>query len=71
MDKSNISNLVKNSDLNTKLATLATKTELKSHQEKIVTLQAFDLNYFCGKNFVGDDRFQNMSVLNQYLIRYS
>ena len=30
VNKSNISNLVKNSDLNTKLATIATKTELKA-----------------------------------------
>ena len=34
--KSTISNLVKNSDLNITLATLATKAELKAEQEKIV-----------------------------------
>ena len=36
LHKSNISNLVKNSDLNTKLATLATRAELKAEQDKIV-----------------------------------
>ena len=32
----------KNSDLNTKLAALATTAELKPQQDKIVKLQAFD-----------------------------
>ena len=36
LHKSNISNLVKNPDLNTKLATLATRAELKAEQDKIV-----------------------------------
>ena len=34
VDKSNISNLVKNSDLNAKHATLATKAELKVKQDR-------------------------------------
>ena len=34
-----ISDLVKHSGLNTKLATLATKTELKAEQDKILKLQ--------------------------------
>ena len=35
VDQSNISSLVKNFDLNTKLATLARKAELKEEQGKI------------------------------------
>ena len=42
VDKSNKSDLVKSFDLNTKLATLATKTELKAEQDKIMNLEAFD-----------------------------
>ena len=38
VDKPNISNLRKNSELNTKLATLAEKAELKLKQDKILTL---------------------------------
>ena len=34
VNESNISNLVKNPDLNTKLVTLATKTELKAEKDK-------------------------------------
>ena len=49
VDKSNISDLVKNSDLNTKLVTLATKAELKTKQEKILKLQAFDSSCFLVK----------------------
>ena len=52
IEKSNISNLIKNSDLNTKLATLATKAELKAKQDKIVKLQTRDLSYFLGKIFL-------------------
>ena len=53
VDQSDNSNLVKNSDLNTKIATLATKAEVKLEQDKIVKLQAFDSSYFHGKNFFG------------------
>ena len=60
VNKSHISNLVKNSDLNTNLSTLATKAELKAEQDKIVKLQTHDLSYFLGKNFFGDDGSQNM-----------
>ena len=51
VNKSNVSDLVKNSDLNTKLATLGTKAELKAEQDKIVKLQIHSLSYFLGKNF--------------------
>ena len=52
IEKSNISNLIKNSDLNTKLATVAIKAELKAKQNKIVKLQTRDLSYFLGKIFL-------------------
>ena len=51
VSKSDISNLVKNSDFITKLSTLATKAELKAEQDKIVKLQTFDLSYFLSKTF--------------------
>ena len=54
---SNISDLVKDSDLNAKTATLATKAKLKSRQDKIVKLQTYDLSYF-----LGNYGFQNMFV---------
>ena len=56
---SNISNLVKFSDLNKKLSTLPTKSELKVVQVKIVTLQSYDTNYFRGKSQYKDDGIQN------------
>ena len=40
--KSDISNLIGNSDLNTKLGIRATKAELTAEQDKIVKLEAFD-----------------------------
>ena len=49
IDKSNISNLIKNSDFNRKLKTLATKAELKVEQEKIVKMQTYDWSYLLGK----------------------
>ena len=52
VNKSNISNLVKDCDLNTKLATLATGAELKAEQDKILKLQMHDLSYFHGKFFL-------------------
>ena len=42
VNKSDFSTLIKNSVLNTKLATLATKAELKAEQDKTVKLQVFD-----------------------------
>ena len=49
VDKSDISNLVKYFVLNTKLAILASKAELKAEQDKIVKLQVFDSSFFRGK----------------------
>ena len=50
LNKSNISNL-KNSDLNAKLATLATKGELKAGQDKILKLHMLDFSFFDGNFF--------------------
>ena len=62
VDKSSISNLKKNSDLNTKVATLATKAELKTEQDKIVKFQAFDSSCFHGKSHFEDDDTENYLV---------
>ena len=59
VDQSNISSLVKNFDLNTKLATLARKAELKEEQDKIWKLQTFDSGCFCSKGHFEDDGTQN------------
>ena len=59
--KSIISNLVKNSYLNTIIKTLAKKSKIKVKKDKIVQLQTHVLSYFYG-NFFGDDGFQNMFV---------
>ena len=53
--KSDISNLVKNFDLYTKLTTQTTNAE----SDKIVKLQAFDSSYFCGKSHFEDNGTQN------------
>ena len=43
--KSDISNLIKNSDLNKKLTALAIKSELKTELNKIVKLKATDFSH--------------------------
>ena len=60
--KSNIFNLVKSSDLNTKLPTLVTKAELKPEEDNIAKLEALDSSYFHDKNIFGDDGFKNIFV---------
>ena len=45
-----------------KLATLATKAELKPEQRKIIKLQTFDSSYFCSKSYFEDNRTQNYFV---------
>ena len=67
--KSNISNLVEKFSFKHKTCNISNKTELKAEQEKIVKLQTHNLSYFLGKNVFGDDRFQNMSVHQQTLVR--
>ena len=41
-------NLIKIFDLNTRLAKLVTKAELKAEQDKIMKFQAIDSGYFLG-----------------------
>ena len=48
VDKSDIAGFINNSDLDKKVATLATKAELKAEQDKIIKLQAFNLSHFRG-----------------------
>ena len=49
-------------DLNTKIVTLAAKVESKAERDKIVEMQAYDLNYFLYTLFFGYDGFQNMFI---------
>ena len=60
VNKSDISNLIANSELNTKLAKLVTKVEIKVEQDKKVKLQTYDLSYFPRKNVFSDYGFQNI-----------
>ena len=62
VNKSNISNFQKISELNTKLEKLATKAELKAKQDKKEKVVAFDSSYSYGKSCFGNDGFQNMFV---------
>ena len=50
-DKSAIAWFINNADLDKKVATLATKAELKAEQDKIIKLQTFDSSYFWGKSY--------------------
>ena len=53
---SSISNIVKNSELNKKLARLGTKAELKVEQDKIVKFQTFNSSYFhCKRHFKDEE----------------
>ena len=61
VNKSDISNLVKKCDLNIKLATLVTKSELKVEQDKM-KLQAFDSSYLNGKYLFGAGSFWNIFI---------
>ena len=62
VNKSNIFRFINDSDLNKKIETLATKAELNAEQDKLVKLETYDLNYFLGKIFVGDDGSKNIFV---------
>ena len=68
-NKCDIPNLVRNSDLNSKLPTLATESELKAEQYKIGKPQTHDLSYFLGKNFFCDDGLENMLPTNTSYFR--
>ena len=59
--KSDIAGFINDGDYK-KVATLATKSELKANQDKIIKLQAFDSSYFCDKNHFEDDGTQNYLV---------
>ena len=60
---------MKNSDLKAKLATLATKAELKAEQVEIVKIYAFDSIYLCCKSHFEDYGTQNFLVF-QPVSRY-
>ena len=62
VDKSAIAGFISNADLKIKVATLATKVELKAEQDKIVKLQAFDLSCFCSESHFEDDGTQHYLV---------
>ena len=55
--------------LDKKVAALATKAELKTEQDKIIKLQAFDSSYYRGKSHFKDDGTQNYLVMYRYFKR--
>ena len=67
MRKFNISNLVKKSDLNTKLVALARKAELKAKPDKIMKMETGDLNYVLGKIVFGDGDSPNIFLFQPTL----
>ena len=62
MDKSAFVWLINESDVNKRIAILATKAELKRKQDKIVKLEAIDSSFFRGKTLFEDDATQNYLV---------
>ena len=74
VSKSDIAGFINNVDLDKKkkkkVATLATKAELKAEPDKIINLQAFDSSYFCNKNHFEHDGTQNYLIF-QSMYRYS
>ena len=68
VNKSDISDLVKNSDLNTKLAILAVEAELKAEQDKIMKLKAHGLVIFLVRTFLVMLVFEIYLFINQHLI---
>ena len=69
VDKSDISNLVNNSDLNTKLAALSIKAELEAEQDTIVKLQTHNLSDVLGKIFLVMMVSRILLFINQHVIR--
>ena len=69
VDKSDISNLVNNSDLNTKLAALSTKAELEAEQDTVVKLQTHNLSDVLGKIFLVMMVSRILLFINQHVIR--
>ena len=70
VDKSAISGFINNADLDNKVATLATKAELKAEQDKIIKLQVFDSIYFRGKSHFVDDDSTQKYLLFQSIYSY-
>ena len=71
-DKENpdtIAGFINNTELDRKVATLATKAESKAKQDKILKLQAFHSSYFRGKNHFADDGSHNYLIF-QPMYRY-
>ena len=62
VNESDIFDLVKNSDLETKPAALATKVELKAETVKIMKLQTHNLSYFLDKIFFYNYGFENIFI---------
>ena len=69
VSKSNTSNLVNNFDLNTKLAILAIKSELKAEQDKMVKLQTYHLSYLLVITFFVMMVFKICLLIIQNLLR--
>ena len=69
VDKSDISNGVKKSNLNWKLATRSAKAELKAEQDKMVKRYVFDLSYFGVCFFLMMMVFKICSFINQHSTR--
>ena len=59
VDKCGFSGLIDVSNLEKKMAMIATKAELNTEQDRIVKLQACDWSYFRGKSSFKDDNTQN------------
>ena len=66
VDKSTTAGFINNTDLNEKIATLATKVELKSKQDKIKKLQKLGSNYFLRKSHFENENTQNYLVFQQF-----
>ena len=72
VDKAAIAGFINNAQLDRKLATLATKAELKAEQDRITKLQAFDLICFRGKSHFENDGAPSYLVfqpINRYFKR--
>ena len=69
VNKFDIAGFIGSSILNKKVATLATKAELKAEQDKITKLEAFDSSYFRGQSHFEDNGSQNYLVF-QPMDRY-
>ena len=70
VNKSDIVGMINNADLDKKVATLATKAELKAEQDRITKSKAFDSNYFRGKSHFKNDGTQNYWAFQPVHIKY-